>query len=125
GRAFEYVLRSEDDEVKIYKSDARNTFVVYDNTIEQNSLIAVRYWEAARNKDDVQGENIIYNIDVITPNATHFYKGSVVTNFELSERKPSEPHSFNRVTITEFMNNEKRRGDFEKVIPLIDLYDNV
>ncbi|WP_145461889.1 phage portal protein, partial [Staphylococcus saprophyticus] len=25
GRAFEYVLRSEDDEVKIYKSDARNT----------------------------------------------------------------------------------------------------
>lgn len=125
GRAFEYVLRSEDDEVRIYKSDARNTFVVYDNTIEQNSLIAVRYWEAARNKDDGQDENVIYNVDVITPNATHFYKGSSVTNIELSERKPSEPHSFNRVTITEFMNNEKRRGDFEKVIPLIDLYDNV
>ena len=27
------------------------------------------------------------------------------------------------MTITEFSNNE-RRGDFEKVIPLIDLYDN-
>ena len=31
---------------------------------------------------------------------------------------------FGRVTITEFRNNEKRRGDFERVVPLIDLYDN-
>ena len=43
---------------------------------------------------------------------------------KLEERRPAEPHSFGKVTITEFSNNEKRRGDFEKVIPLIDLYDN-
>ena len=46
------------------------------------------------------------------------------TNLKLEERRPAEPHSFGKVTITEFSNNEKRRGDFEKVIPLIDLYDN-
>ena len=121
GRAYEYIIRNQDDEVRIYKSDARNTFVVYDNTIEQNSLIAVRYWEAERDDDE---QNIIYNVDVITPDATYFYLANKVTNLELAERKPPEPHSFGRVTITEFMNNEKRRGDFEKVIPLIDLYDN-
>ena len=26
--------------------------------------------------------------------------------------------------ITEFSNNERRKGDYEKVITLIDLYDN-
>ena len=46
-------------------------------------------------------------------------RANSVTNLELSERKPPEAHSFGRVTITEFSNNEKRRGDFEKVIPLL------
>lgn len=120
GRAYEYVIRNEKDEVRLYKSDARNTFIVYDNTIEQDSLIAVRYWLAGTDDDDKN----IYNVDVITPYATYFYLANQVTNLQLVERKPAESHSFQRVTITEYKNNEKRRGDFEKVIPLIDLYDN-
>lgn len=121
GRAYEYVIRNQDDEVRLYKSDPRNTFVIYDNTIEQNSLIAVRYWQTStREYDDTD----IYNVDIITPNATNFFYANKSTNLSLQERRPSEPHSFGKVTITEFSNNEKRRGDFEKVIPLIDLYDN-
>lgn len=121
GRAYEYIIRNQDDEVRLYKSDPRNTFVIYDNTIEQNSLIAVRYWQTAiREQEDTD----IYNVDVITPNATNFFIANKSTNLKLQERRPAEPHSFGKVTITEFSNNEKRRGDFEKVIPLIDLYDN-
>ena len=121
GRAYEYVIRNQDDEVRLYKSDPRNTFVIYDNTIEQNSLIAVRYWQTAiREQEDTD----IYNVDIITPNATNFFIANKSTNLKLQERRPAEPHSFGKVTITEFSNNEKRRGDFEKVIPLIDLYDN-
>lgn len=120
GRAYEYVIRNEKDEVRIYKSDARNTFVIYDNTIEQDSLMAVRYWSTGKDEDG----NYIYNVDLITPFATYYYLANQVTNYQLSERKPPEAHSFQRVTITEYKNNEKRRGDFEKVIPLIDLYDN-
>lgn len=120
GRAYEYIIRNEKDEVRLYKSDARNTFIVYDNTIEQDSLIAVRYWLSGTDDD----KKNIYNVDIITPYATYFFLANEVTNLQLQERKPPEAHSFQRVTITEYKNNEKRRGDFEKVIPLIDLYDN-
>ncbi|MEL1199037.1 phage portal protein, partial [Staphylococcus epidermidis] len=59
----------------------------------------------------------------ITDNETFFFVENSVTNLELSARNPPEAHSLGKVTITVFRNNEKRRGDFEKVIPLIDLYD--
>ena len=87
--------------------------------------MAIRYWKVAT-EDSVElteVESNIYYVDVITDQATYFYEANSVTNLELSERKSPEAHSFGRVTITEFSNNEKRRGDFEKVIPLIDLYD--
>ena len=125
GRAYEYIIRNQEDEVRFYKSDPRNTFVIYDTSVEKNSLMAIRYWKVAT-EDSVElteVESNIYYVDVITDQATYFYEANSVTNLELSERKSPEAHSFGRVTITEFSNNEKRRGDFEKVIPLIDLYD--
>lgn len=119
GRAYEYIIRNQDDEVRIYKSDAKNTFVIYDTTVQQNSIAAVRYWKVDEDED-----TDIYHVDFITDQATYFFIASSTTNLKISERKPPELHSFGKVTITEFSNNEKRRGDFEKVIPLIDLYDN-
>lgn len=119
GRAYEYIIRNQDDEVRIYKSNAKDTFVIYDTTVQQNSIAAVRYWKVSEDED-----NDLYHIDFITDQATYFFVGSKSTNLKITERKPPELHSFGKVTITEFSNNEKRRGDFEKVIPLIDLYDN-
>ena len=125
GRAYEYIIRNQQDEVRIYKSDPRNTFVIYDTSIEQNSLMAIRYWQVDEEEAYSPNEktNNIYYVDVITDQATYFFVANTSTNLKLTERKPPEAHSFGKVTITEFSNNEKRRGDFEKVIPLIDLYD--
>lgn len=119
GRAYEYIIRNQDDEVRIYKTNAKDTFVIYDTTVQQNSIAAVRYWKVSEDKN-----TDFYHIDFITDQATYFFVASKSTNLKISERKPPELHSFGKVTITEFSNNEKRRGDFEKVIPLIDLYDN-
>lgn len=119
GRAYEYIIRNQDDEVRIYKTNAKDTFVIYDTTVQQNSIAAVRYWKVSEDEN-----TDLYHIDFITDQATYFFVGSKSTNLKISERKPPELHSFGKVTITEFSNNEKRRGDFEKVIPLIDLYDN-
>lgn len=119
GRAYEYIIRNQDDEVRIYKSNAKDTFVIYDTTVQQNSIAAVRYWKVSEDED-----TDLYHIDFITDQATYFFVASKSTNLKITERKSPELHSFGKVTITEFSNNEKRRGDFEKVIPLIDLYDN-
>ena len=116
GRAYEYIIRNQQDEVRIYKSDPRNTFVIYDTSIEQNSLMAIRYWQVDEEEAHSPNEttNNIYYVDVVTEQATYFFIANSVTNLKLTERKPPEAHSFGRVTITEFSNNEKRRGDFEK-----------
>ena len=46
GRAYEYMVRTDKDQIKLYKSNALNTFIIFDNTVEQNSLAAVRYWQS-------------------------------------------------------------------------------
>ncbi|HGZ7614440.1 TPA: phage portal protein, partial [Staphylococcus aureus] len=43
GKAYELMIRNQDDETRLYKSDAMSTFVIYDNTIERNSIVGVRY----------------------------------------------------------------------------------
>lgn len=120
GRAYEYIIRNEKDEVKLYKSDVQNTFIIYDNTIEQNSLAAIRYWQTT----DTDDEEDVFFVDIITSQFTYKYATYKSNAFKLTERDVPEPHAFERVTITELRNNERRRGDFEKVITLIDLYDN-
>lgn len=124
GRAYEYVTKNEDDELRLYKSDARNTFVIYDNSIEQHSIAAIRYWhvDTIDGVDGNQSDNLYY-VDVITDQATYYYKTTESANFELTERDKPEPHLFGYVTVTEYSNNENRQGDFEKVLTLIDLYD--
>lgn len=120
GRAYEYMVRTDKDQIKLYKSNALNTFIIFDNTVEQNSLAAVRYWQSQM----VEGNDDHYNVDVITDSFTYRFKTSKTKAMKLEERESPEPHLFGKVTITEYRNNERRRGDFEKVVSLIDLYDN-
>ena len=121
GRAYEYIIRNQEDEVRFYKSDPRNTFVIYDTSVEKNSLMAIRYWKVAT-EDSVElteVESNIYYVDVITDQATYFYEANSVTNLELSERKPPEAHSFGKVTITEFSNNENVEETLRRLFPLL------
>lgn len=120
GRAFEYIVNTSEDKIRLYKSDVKNTFIIYDNSIERNSLIAVRY----RKTMSIDEEDNSFIINIVSKYYTYEYRTSIEDDFKLYENKVPEPHLFDRVTITEFKNNERSRGDFEKVISLIDLYDN-
>ena len=46
GRAYELIYRSEDDQTRIKQLSPLNTFIIYDNSLEDNSLVAVRYYSA-------------------------------------------------------------------------------
>ncbi|MFI3545153.1 phage portal protein [Mammaliicoccus sciuri] len=120
GRAFEYIVNTSEDKIRLYKSDVKNTFIIYDNSIERNSLIAVRY----RKTMSIDEEDNSFIVNIVSKYYTYEYRTSIEDDFKLYENKVPEPHLFDRVTITEFKNNERSRGDFEKVISLIDLYDN-
>ncbi len=119
GRAYELAMKNHKDEYRFYRSEPTNTFVIYDNTIEENSLAAVRYYP-----EDVRATaDSMYLVDVYTDDAIYQYRIKMLTESNLTEWDAPVEHYFERVPITEYRNNRDRRGDFEKVIPQIDLYD--
>ncbi|MBU5841688.1 phage portal protein, partial [Vibrio cholerae] len=71
GKAYELMIRNQDDETRLYKSDAMSTFVIYDNTIERNSIAGVRY---LRTKPiDKTDEDEVFTVDLFTSNGVYRY----------------------------------------------------
>lgn len=112
GRAYELLYRNKNDETRFTESDVLNTFVIYDDTVEMLPIAAVRYINN-RFTDDT----VVYLY--LDNKIIHYDLGN---DYKLTKKDDSE-HSFNGVPIIEYQNNKFRQGDFEDVIPLIDLYD--
>lgn len=112
GRAYELLYRNSNDKTKFVKLDPKQTFVVYDETIENLSVAGVRYFQRS-NGDEVT--------EVYTAEGVYTFVG----DDEIKENTFThyEAHSFGSMPINEYTNGEGRRGDFEKVIDLIDAYD--
>ncbi|NGV50261.1 phage portal protein, partial [Staphylococcus aureus] len=69
GKAYELMIRNQDDETRLYKSDAMSTFVIYDNTIERNSIAGVRY---LRTKPiDKTDEDEVFTVDLFTSHGVY------------------------------------------------------
>lgn len=112
GRAYELLYRNRDDETRFTESDVLNTFVIYDETVEMLPVAAVRYINNRFTDDTV----------------VHLYLDNKIIEYNLGNdykltKEDEESHSFNGVPIIEYQNNKFRQGDFEDVLPLIDLYD--
>ena len=113
GRAYEYVYTKEGEPVPTIKNlSPLNTFMVHDDTIEENELFAVYYY--AR-KDDTGHKPTAYMATVCTQN----YK------YVMTILDRDEPQAVNEVPIVEYQNNKLAMGDFELQIPLIDAYNTI
>lgn len=120
GCAYEYIYTKHDDTVLVTKNlRPQNTFMVYDDTIEQNELFAVYYY--AR-KDDTNINNIVYVATVLTRNYKYVLD---IQNMEGPQAliEAPEPHYKGEVPVIEYLNNKLGIGDFELQIPLIDAYN--
>ncbi|HLS07386.1 MAG TPA: phage portal protein, partial [Bacillota bacterium] len=115
GRAYELIYRNINDEIRFTQLDVLNTFVIYDDTVERNSIAGVRY---IRN----QFQNDTTKVYVYTDSRIVVY--DLDDSFNLTLVDDSQTHSFNGVPIIEYENNKFRQGDFEDVLNLIDLYDS-
>ncbi len=114
GRAYELVYRNQLDETRFTVSSVLETFVIYDNGVEGNPIAAVRYF------DDKFNENK-RNVYLYTDENIYHY---ILGDDGKLEEKEEKQHFFKGVPIVEYSNNRFRRGDFEKVLSLIDLYDS-
>lgn len=121
GVAYEYVYAKKDKaELAVRNLEPDHTFMVYDDTIEQNLLFGVYYY---RFKDAITG-NYCYRATVGTQN--YVYEFIIECSGE-NHREADIPreHFLGSVPIIEYRNNKFCIGDFEQQISLIDAYDTL
>ncbi|HHP2682817.1 TPA: phage portal protein [Enterococcus faecium] len=119
GRAYEWVGRDEYGKETIAKFDAEQTFVIYDNTKDRNSICGVHYFvEKFLDKSFTR-------IELYTNCGYNYYftaKDDDLENAVLDEDGEVQGY-FDTVQINEWINNEERTSDFEHVMDSIDAYD--
>ena len=120
GLAYEYVYVKENENNLLTKNlSPENTFMVKDDSIEENELFAVYYYVR---KDDSGTGPEHYIATVLTPNFK--YELDIQNNEvpQLTTELPV-PHYLGEIPIIEYLNNKLAIGDFELQIPLIDAYN--
>ncbi|WP_270265615.1 phage portal protein [Enterococcus lactis] len=119
GRAYEWVGRDEYGKETIAKFDAEQTFVIYDNTKDRNSICGIHYFvETFLDKSFTR-------IELYTNCGYNYYftaKDDDLENAVLDEDGEVQSY-FDTVQINEWINNEERTSDFEHVMDSIDAYD--
>lgn len=120
GLAYEYVYVKENENNLLTKNlSAENTFMVKDDSIEENELFAVYYYIR---KDDSGTSPDHYIATVATQN--YKYELDIENNSaHQPTTEPAIPHYLGEIPIIEYLNNKLAIGDFELQIPLIDAYN--
>lgn len=111
GKGGEYIYNVEND-VRSRAIDPRNYVIIYDNTMEHKKLYGIIYsisYEADKKKYD--------NVMVMDEKQIQYY------NSDLSGVTQTQQHSFGRVPLISYANNEDEEGDYYQVTSLIDAYN--
>jgi len=125
GVSYDYVYAKEGKtELSVKTLSPKNTFIVYDDTIEQNPLFAVYYYVR---KDDSEANKFHYVATVLTKTHKHtinlrLKEGSTPID---TEEISKELHNMGDIPVVEWQNNKDCYGDFEQQIGLIEAYNTV
>ena len=119
GVAYELLYIDEENITRFAKVSPKDIIIIYDDTIEQNILYAIRKIPVY----DILTDRKSYKIEVYSSTDIKYY--SADENLLGVVFVDEKPHFFNDVPIIEFKNNEREVGDYETIIPLIDAYDKL
>lgn len=121
GVAYEYDYAKANETTLTCKNiSAENTFMVYDDTIEENELFAVYYY-VRKNDSEVNAERVII-ATVLTNN--YRYDLTIYDNDDYqATTEEAIPHFMGEVPVICYQNNKLCIGDYELQIPLIDAYN--
>lgn len=121
GRAYELLNTFKDEDgsvwVKLYRMNPEQTFVIYDDSYEQHSLMAVNYYSISYGNGHKRDFIKVYTDDAIYEYVDDNQEADTLRLKEKSD------HFFNGVPVNEFSNNTDRTGAFEAVLDSIDAYD--
>lgn len=120
GRSYELLTVEkfgDKSEVRLYQLPAEQTFVIYDDTYQRNSLMAVHFYDIDYGNGKRKRIVKLYTSDKIY---TYEDYNQDVNGMTL---KDEDDHFFKGVPVNEFANNEERTGAYESVLDNIDAYD--
>lgn len=122
GRGYELAYLDSMKELRFKAIDPRDMVVIKDSTIEENIIGAFRH-STSKEADGRFKVTVEYydNREVAVYSWIQADKENkvlpVITAIE------TRPHGFDRVPVVEYLNNTWQKGDFEKVLTLIDGYN--
>lgn len=108
GHAYEYLYQDEEALTNVVYNTPLDMFVVYDDTIAQKPLFAVRYHYDKEGK--LAGE-------MVDSSYRYHFKDN---EGKLTFAEEEEPHFYGDVPIVEYIENEERQSVFENVKTLIN-----
>lgn len=114
GHAYELLYLDDQADIRFGKVSPANMFVIYDTKIIPDIIAAVRWWQEGDGK-----ESTTY-VELYTDREIVYYQkppGQAMTEYARTG------HPFGDVPVVEYLNNDQRQGDFEKVLSAIDAYD--
>ena len=129
GYAYEIMYLDKNARPRFKAIDPSELIVCYDNTLEENIVLAIRYYDEVVRDDDL--EETVTRLEVYTK-PTENDKGEIIANgkiirgtirLESITLEDEEDYYFNDIPVNVYINNDELYGDFEKVLSLIDAYD--
>lgn len=116
GVAYELLYTDENADIRFRKIDPIKAIPIYDNTLEEDLLYFIRYYDDT----DIMTDRKTTYIEVYSRDSICYYQDE--NGMVLTEERP---HAFKAVPINVYQNNQEELGDFENVISLIDAYDAI
>lgn len=121
GLAYDYIYAHRDATDLVIKNlEPENSFVVYDDTIEQNELFGVYYY--IRKDDTARTSTPHYIATILTKNYKWVLDIEKIDQPQALIEGPVE-HHLGEIPMIEWKNNKLGIGDYELQIPLIDAYN--
>lgn len=119
GIAYEIMYIDRDKQIRFTNVSPIGCIPIYDDTIEQEMLYFIRYYDSV----NIENDEVTTIIDVYTRDKIQHYTQSSFAN-DLSF-VGEEIHNWGLVPVIDYYNNAEAIGDFEPVISEIDAYDEL
>ena len=100
--------------------------VCYDNTLEENIVLAIRYYDEEVGEDEVITRLEIYTKPIQNEQGQVVGNGKLIKGILKDDAVTLEEEKdcyFDDIPVNVYINNDELFGDFERVLNLIDAYD--
>ena len=115
GAAYEILYTDTDANIRFCSVPAEEMIMIYDATLEENPICAVRHYRI----NSLNGYDYAEYVDVYDDATVKHYSYDGANLKLINE----DVHFFHDVPVIEYLNNQEMRGDFEDVLSLVDAYN--